>query len=84
MGHAIYAFGVVFTKDQHGEIGFAFGHLQNESGALLHSGPCRFGFLQTVFVNSKGGHVLYVFGAARSKESNGDIHFVFCTTQNWT
>src|SRR4051812_1193539 len=35
-------------------------------------------------INSKGGLVLYAFGAARSKVYNGDVHFMFCATQNWT
>ena len=46
--------------------------------------PCFFWILRALLFKFKGGHVLYVFGAARSKGYNGDVHFVFCATQNWT
>ena len=77
----IYDFGVVFPKDQHGDIGSAictFPKMQVVHSALR---PLNLFEFATELCKFKWCHALYGFGVENCRDFNGDVHVVFYATQ---
>src|ERR1043165_3234232 len=81
MCHAIYEFGVIFSKDLHGDDDFfirAFFQMFAVQSCIQP--PLTSGEFAISLANIKGEHIIYAFGVIFCKESNGEVVIVCCAT----
>ena len=81
MCHAIYEFGVIFSKDLHGDDDlFIRAFFQMVAVQSCIQPPDLRWFCNLFFANIKWGHAIYAFGVILCKESNGEVVIVCCAT----
>src|SRR3954470_8301035 len=80
MCHAIYEFGVLLSKDLHGDDDFFIRAFFQGLQCNLASSPLTSGDFAISPANIKGEHIIYAFGVIFCKEFNGEVVIVCCAT----